>query len=186
MNRRAFLAVSGRTVTLTLAAGAATTERLTALEYPQSSPDGLEQRVAAVIRAYDAQGNHRTGTEVDRASAEWLANNVRKLGVEPSLEAFTLSRVDPQSCYLRIGDRRIDGVPLFDAGFTAMEGVRGRLGSLGSDAEIGLAETTPSRPMVLRVRSARARGDRSSLSRGRFAVARSARNRDCCRIRARE
>jgi len=106
-------------------------------------PDGLEQRVAAVIQTYDAQGNHRTGTEVDKASAEWLANQVQKLGIEPSLEPFTLSRLDPQSCYLRIRDRRIDGLPLFDAGLTAIEGVRGRLGPLGSDAEIGLAETTP-------------------------------------------
>jgi hypothetical protein len=109
------------------------------------APDGLEQRVAAVIQTYDAQGNHRTGTEVDQASAEWLANQVRQVGVEPSLEPFTLNRLDPQSCYLRIGDRRIDGVPLFDAGLTAVEGVRGRLGPLGSDAEIGLAETTPFR-----------------------------------------
>jgi hypothetical protein len=108
-------------------------------------PDGLEQRVAAVIQTYDSQGNHRTGTEVDKASAEWLAKQVQKLGIEPSLEPFTLSRVDPQLCYLRIGDRRIDGVPLFDAGFTAVEDVRGRLGPLGSDAEIGLAETTPFR-----------------------------------------
>jgi hypothetical protein len=145
MNRRAFLAVSGRTVTFAVATAAARTERLAAFEQPQMPPDGLEQRVAAVIQTYDAQGNHRTGTEVDKASAEWLANRVRKLGAEPSLEPFTLNRVDPQLCYLRIGDRRIDGVPLFDAGFTAVDGVRGRLGPLGSDAEIGLAETTPFR-----------------------------------------
>lgn len=145
MNRRAFLADSGGTVMFTLAAGAARTERLAALEQLQMPPDGLEQRVAAVIQTYDAQGNHRTGTEVDKASAEWLARQVRKLGAQPSLESFTVSRVDPQLCYLRIGDRRIDGVPLFDAGFTAVEGVRGRLGPLGSDAEIGLAETTPFR-----------------------------------------
>jgi hypothetical protein len=142
MNRRAFLAVGGRTVTFALAASAARRERLAALEQPQASSDGVEQRVAAVIRAYDAQGNHRTGTEVDKASAEWLANEVRQFGAEPSLEAFPLSRVDPQSCYLRIADRRIDGVPLFDAGFTDTEGVRGRLGPLGSDGAIGLAETT--------------------------------------------
>ena len=147
MNRRAFLADSGRTVTFALVARAAGTEQLAALEQPQMPSDGVEQRVAAVIQAYDAQGNHRTGTEVDKASAEWLANQVRKLGAEPSLEPFTLSRVDPQLCYLRIRDRRIDGVPLFDADFTAVEGVRGRLGPLGSDAEIGLAETTPFRLM---------------------------------------
>jgi hypothetical protein len=65
------------------------------------------------------------------------------LGAEPELEPFALNRVDPQSCYLRIADRRIDGVPLFDATFTDGEGVRGGLGPLGSDAEIGLAETVP-------------------------------------------
>jgi len=145
MNRRAFLTVSGRTMTIALAAGADRTERLLALEQPRASRDGLEQRVAAAIQAYDAQGNHRTGTEVDKASAEWLANQARHVGAAPSLEAFTLSRVDPESCYLRIADRRLDGVPLFDADFTGAEGVRGRLGPLGTDAEIGLAETTPFR-----------------------------------------
>lgn len=145
MNRRKFLAASGRTMTLALAAGANRTERLVALTQPRTSQDGLEQRVAAVIQAYDAQGNHRTGTAVDNASAEWLANQVRRLGAEPSLEAFTLNRVDPQSCHLQIADRRIDGVPLFDADFTGAQGVRGRLGPLSSDAEIGLAETTPFR-----------------------------------------
>ena len=104
----------------------------------------VEQRVAEVIQAYDAQGNHRTGTEVDEASARWLADQVRQLGAEPSLEAFTLTRVAPQSCYLRIADRRIEGVPLFDAGFSDAEGVHGKLGPVGSDCEIGLAETTPS------------------------------------------
>ena len=145
MNRRAFLADGGRTVTLALAAGAANTEWMPELEPTQISADGLEQRVATVIQTYDAQGNHRTGTPIDQASAEWLANQVRKVGVEPSLEPFSLSRLDPQSCYLRIGDRRIDGVPLFDAGLTGAEGVRGKLGPLGGEAEIGLAETTPFR-----------------------------------------
>ena len=34
----------------------------------------LEQRIAEIISAYDAQGNHRTGTAVDEASAEWLSS----------------------------------------------------------------------------------------------------------------
>jgi hypothetical protein len=107
------------------------------------SSDALEQRTADIIAAFDAQGNHRTGTPADNASAEWLAGQVRQLGAEPELEPFTLNRVDPQACYLRLADRRIDGVPLFDATFTDAEGVRGRLGPLGSDTEIGLAETAP-------------------------------------------
>src|SRR5215831_17947609 len=71
------------------------------------------------------------------------ANQVRQLGVEPSLEPFTLSRVDPQLAYARIATRRVDGVPMFDANFTSADGISGRLGPLGSDAEIGLAETSP-------------------------------------------
>ena len=100
-----------------------------------------------MIQTYDAQGNHRTATEGDNASAEWLAAQLCGLGIEPSLEPFPLDRVDPQLGYVRIAGRRIDGVPTFDAGFTDIEGVRGRLGPIGSDAEIGLAETEPSKLM---------------------------------------
>lgn len=107
------------------------------------SGDALEERVADLLQAYDAQGAHRTGTDVDHASAQWLADHVRRFGLEPLLEPFALSRVDPRLTYARIGDRRIDGVPMFDAAFTAAEGVRGRLGPLGGDTEIGLAETSP-------------------------------------------
>src|ERR1700730_16497049 len=57
--------------------------------------DGLEQRLAEVIEAYDAQGNHRTATAVDAASAEWLARQVQKLGVQTELESFPLNRIDP-------------------------------------------------------------------------------------------
>jgi len=103
----------------------------------------LEQRVVSLLKAYDAQGNHRTGTAVDHASAHWLAQEIRRLGIEPSLEPFALSRVDPQLTYARIGDRRIDGVPMFDGAFTPLDGVSGRLGPLGSETEIGLAETSP-------------------------------------------
>ena len=94
-------------------------------------------------QAYDAQGNHRTATSVDNASAEWLALEARRFGVEPSLESFTLSRVDPVSCHLRVAGRRIEGVPLFDGGFTGAEGVQGKLGRLGSDADIAVVETEP-------------------------------------------
>jgi hypothetical protein len=142
VHRRAFLAASGRTAVATLAAATGGPNLLFARDRTPSS-DALEQRIADVIAAFDAQGNHRTGTPADNASAEWLARQVQQLGAEPELEPFALNRVDPQSCYLRIADRRIDGVPLFDATFTDGEGVRGGLGPLGSDAEIGLAETVP-------------------------------------------
>ena len=57
----------------------------------------MQQRIGAVIRAYEAQGFHRTATDVDRLSGDWLADEVRQAGLEPTLEEFSLSRVDPVS-----------------------------------------------------------------------------------------
>ena len=142
MRRRDVLIATGRTVAVMVSTAIGGRTPVFAQD-PSSSAHALEQRLADVVAAYDAQGNHRTGTPADNASAEWLSEQVRQWGAEPTLEPFTLSRVDPQSCHLRIGDRRIDGVPLFDAAFTGSKGVRGKLGPLGSDAEIGLAETEP-------------------------------------------
>jgi len=139
MRRREFIALIG-------GAAASVGVRNVLFARDQTLPsDALEGRLADIIAAYDSQGNHRTATSVDDASAAWLAKQVRQAGAEPSLEPFTLSRIDPLSCYVRIADRRIDGVPLFDASFTGAHGVRGTLGPIGSDAEIGLAETEPSR-----------------------------------------
>jgi Peptidase family M28 len=144
MERRAFLAVSGQTAMLAMAAGVAKSARLGQSEEP-ATLSTIEQRVAGVIEAYDAQGNHRTGTEVDRQSGEWLAAQLRQLGVKPVLEPFTLNRIDLRSCYLRVADRRLDGVPLFDARFTSAEGATGVFGPLGSDADIVLVESEPPR-----------------------------------------
>jgi hypothetical protein len=145
MKRRAFFVVGGRTLVFALAARTTRSGLLFEQQQSQAAPEALEQRVAGVLQAYDAQGNHRTGTDVDNASAEWLADQVRQTRAQPLLEPFTLNRVDPQSSYLHVDGRRMDGVPVFDAGFTDAEGVHGRLGPLGSDAEIGLAESEPSK-----------------------------------------
>ena len=108
-----------------------------------AGPDALEQRLGSIIEAYDSQGIHRAGTDVDHRSAKWLVAYAQRLGVEAALEPFPLNRIDPRPSFLRVADRIIDGVPLFDAAFTDANGVRGRLGLLGSDAEIAVAETEP-------------------------------------------
>jgi hypothetical protein len=108
------------------------------------TPSGaLEQRVGALIEAYDSQGNHRTGTVVDHDSAQWLVACARRLGVEATLEPFAFDRIDPQPSYLRLANRCIGGLPLFDANFTGPDGIRGRLGALGSNADIAVIETEP-------------------------------------------
>jgi hypothetical protein len=54
--------------------------------------ESVQQRIGAIIGAYAEQGFHRTGTAVDLKSGEWLADEVRGIGLEPELEGFTLSR----------------------------------------------------------------------------------------------
>jgi hypothetical protein len=103
----------------------------------------VQQRIGAVIHAYEEQGFHRTGTDVDRISGDWLANEVRELGLEPAREEFPLSRVDPVSASLVVNGRAIEGLPLFDGTFTAPAGIAGPLGSLDGDAPIGLADLAP-------------------------------------------
>src|ERR1700730_1472777 len=85
----------------------------------------VQQRIGAIIRAYENQGFHRTGTEVDRISGEWLANEVRRIGLEPAHEEFLLNRVDPVGASLVVDERTIEGLPLFDGAFTRPAGITG-------------------------------------------------------------
>ena len=100
-----------------------------------------ERRIANLVLEYEAQGFHRTATPVDHASADWLSEQVRQAGLKPTQESFSLSRIDLVANVLIVGDRRIDGVPLFDGAFTDAPGVRGRFGGLETNAEVALAET---------------------------------------------
>ena len=108
----------------------------------------MQRRIASVIRTYEAQGFHRTGTAVDQISGDWLANKVRRVGFEPMREEFSLSRVDPIDASLLVNDRRIEGLPFFDGGFTGPAGIAGLLGPLNSDAPIGLAEIPPNAAQI--------------------------------------
>jgi hypothetical protein len=103
----------------------------------------LENRILRIIQAYGKQGFHRTGTATDDSSGRWLRDQVRGTGVAASLESFSLKRIDPVLSLLTAGDRQIEGIPLFDGGFTDEEGIRDQLGSLDSNAPIGLTESIP-------------------------------------------
>ena len=97
-----------------------------------------ESRAATWLRAWDAQGTHRTGTAGDAAGAEWLAGEARALGAQVAVETFGFDRLDPVDAFLEIAGERIAGVPVFDASPTSQEGIAGRLGT-----EIAVAELSP-------------------------------------------
>jgi len=108
-------------------------------------PDFAEAqaRAAAWLAAWDGQGTHRTGAAGDLAGAEWLGREAAALGAEVWIEEFALDRLDPIGCVVEFGVRQIVAVPVFDAPATEVQGISGRLGGIGSDAEIGVAELSP-------------------------------------------
>jgi hypothetical protein len=106
-------------------------------------PADLERRIRRIVAEYAEQGFHRTGTAVDRRSGDWLYDEAGRTGLTPARELFNLSRVDPGDASLSVEGRRIVGLPLFDGAFSGADGISGRLGPAGSDAEIGLAEGAP-------------------------------------------
>ena len=106
------------------------------------------ERLARTIREYDAQGIHRTGTEVDQQSARWLAELIREAGFEPALEPLEFERLDTVEAYLEVsledgGDRiRYDGIPMFDcASYTDASGITAHLAPPGRLDDEALAGT---------------------------------------------
>src|SRR5476651_2142110 len=101
---------------------------MTALLVVAPPADEVERRSADAIRAYSAEGHHRTATAVDRASADALHARARATGAATSLEPFDLSRVDPAAAFVQIQGQRLDGLPMFDGAFNGAGGVTGAIG----------------------------------------------------------
>ncbi len=136
LTRKAFLEAAGAAAVAALWPGA----------HPRAQPaptDGARERIARVVREYDSQGDHRTGSPVDAESGRWLADRVDDAGLVPEIEWMGFSRIGVQAAYVEVGDRWAEGVPLFDGGFTDAVGVTGALGSLDGDGVIGLGHVGP-------------------------------------------
>ena len=112
--------------------------------------DGVERRAVDTIRAYSAEGHHRTATAVDRASAEALLARARATGAVVSLQPFQLSRVDPVAAFAQIEDRRFEGLPMFDGAFTAAGGLRGPIGPIDGDQPFAWTRVAPNGEAALR------------------------------------
>lgn len=103
-----------------------------------------ESRIADIIREYSAQGYHRTGTAVDTVSGAWLSDRIQDMGVAPFMDPIELERVNVLYASFEFGGQTIEGEPLYDCAYTDVAGVTGRLGELGSDADIGVIMLPPS------------------------------------------
>ena len=100
--------------------------------------EGLRERITKDIKKWDSITDHRTGSEGDDATAEWLADEIRAVGLKPHLDRFEFQRRVLKECSVVVGGTRIEGVPLFDGGFTGREAIRTKLGGPGEAGTIAL------------------------------------------------
>jgi hypothetical protein len=103
-----------------------------------------EARAAAWLKAWDAQGFHRTGTAGDEAGAAWLAREAGLIAGPVTSESLTLQRIDPIAAYVEIDGQRIDGEALFDGPDTPGDGIRGRGTDRDGAGPIGVMALPPS------------------------------------------
>ncbi len=96
-----------------------------------------KQRISKIFETYDSQGIHRTGTDGDMKNAQWLAEEIKSLELEPVMDGFTINRIDIKEASLKIGERKIKGFPLFDSIINDNEVITGSLGWFNSNAILG-------------------------------------------------
>jgi hypothetical protein len=99
---------------------------------------GRRERLANTIRMYQLAGVHRTATEVDAASGEWLASEASRLGADVAPRTFPVDKVVLESSFVEAAGVRREALPFFDGSFTSASGISGRIGPADSGAPIAL------------------------------------------------
>lgn len=94
------------------------------------------QACSEVVREFDQQGWHRTGSVTDTQSAAWLQQRCTSIGLESEQRLHTFQRIDPGPCSVEFSGTRIEGYPLLDsvlpAPGTVIEGAAAPPGNAGS------------------------------------------------------
>ena len=131
----------------------------------QAEENTMQNRIAEIISEYASQGIHRTGTDVDNQSADWLVKRIESLGVTATDTVFDFERVLPIRNQLSIADSTFSGVPMYDCKYTNENGITGSIGELGSNADIGVIMALPlaSSPGGRLLRAAREEGKHKAI-----------------------
>lgn len=112
--------------------------------------------IQEILSEWDELGWKWTGTDVELASAQWLARSASAAGLDVAIERYPFERVDVSQCQVYVGDQRAAGLPLFDGGSTPSTGVAGALTAAGEDGDIAVLELAPWEADAESLRSARA------------------------------
>jgi hypothetical protein len=81
-----------------------------------------------VITYYNL-GEHRTATEADLKTSQWLLEQLRRAGMKATLQSFSLRQFFVRQTKLTLGDRNIRAVPLWFPRSTGIVPITGTLSS---------------------------------------------------------
>lgn len=98
------------------------------------------------LAEWEALGWHWTGTDVESNSAEWLGRVLSRAGAGVEVQTYPFERSDVTLASVRVAERRVVALPLFDGGTTAAEGIVGKLGLPASGADFAVLEVAPDNP----------------------------------------
>lgn len=101
------------------------------------------KRITADIAAWDSQPEHRTGTQGDEQTSDWLAAEISKVGLTPNIDEFDFARRTPVLCSIQVGELKVEGIPFFDGGITGRWGTTTKLSPVSEGTGITVGEFMP-------------------------------------------
>lgn len=100
----------------------------------------IRDRITNDILAWDSQSEHRTCTQGDEETSKWLAGEISKVGLTPTIDEFDFARRTPVLCSIQVGELKVDGVPFFDGGITGQWGTTTKLSLVSEGLGITVGE----------------------------------------------
>src|SRR5205814_5234235 len=89
------------------------------------------------VIAYYNLGEHRTATEVDQRTSEWLIERLRAAGLKATFQSFSLRQFFVRQTRLTITDKSIRVFPLWFPRSTGPDPINGTMAVLDKNAEQG-------------------------------------------------
>lgn len=99
-----------------------------------------------LIEAYAALGEHRTGSEADAATSQWICDWLAQHAIDARVAPFSVRTVSSRAALVTSGGSQIAGTPLFDGGATGPQGIEAplvRAGGAADGAIILIDQTEP-------------------------------------------
>jgi hypothetical protein len=75
------------------------------------------------VRAYDDQGEHRTGTAADGACSDWLVRRLALGGLQTSLQAFPAPLFEPRTCRVDLDGLSVPAFPAWPVRPSSQDGL---------------------------------------------------------------